>query len=113
MKFYIIDDTVNPQYHVANLGQAKAAVKAMTSQAQRVDTVVREVEVSLDKDNVLRLLNAEGGTHEYWRQWVGTPRGGLKEVEPDFQGAPPEAPEDEDRAWAERVGGTVDPEDLL
>jgi hypothetical protein len=77
MRFYEVtrDETVT----VATLGEAKEMVRA-EQQVYRASVTVKEVEVALDKENVLRLLNNKGGTHQYLREWKGTARGGLKEV---------------------------------
>jgi len=41
------------------------------------DITIDEIEVGTDKANILRLINMEGGTHVYLRQWGGTQRGGI------------------------------------
>lgn len=42
------------------------------------DVYVDEVEVDTSKSGVHKLLNYEGGTHTYMRQWGATQRGGIK-----------------------------------
>lgn len=79
MRFYMVRDAA-ATFHVGTLDAAREAVK------ERIKTVgqdwrdvsVDEVEVPLDKDNVLRLLNEQGGTHQFMRQWGATKRCGLK-----------------------------------
>lgn len=82
MRFYHVTDGANRRY-CTTLSEAHATAKLYN----RYFVEINEVEVPTDKENVARLLNAEGG-HEMSRQygdarsWVLTPRGGLREVKP-------------------------------
>lgn len=79
MRFYLVRD-VAASFHVDTLVAARKAVKERVKEAGQDwrDVSVDEVEVPTTKENVLRLLNDEGGTHTFLRQWGATPRCGLK-----------------------------------
>lgn len=79
MRFYMVQDAA-ASFHVATFADARKAVKERIKEVGQDwrDVTVDEVEVPLDKDNVLRLVNSEGGTHQFLRQWGATARCGLK-----------------------------------
>lgn len=84
MRFYLVQGiAVNPgdpeDIHVSTKADAIVQVKRLEP-VWRSGVIVQEVEVPTDKENLLRLLNNQGGSHEYLRRWRGTARGGLKEV---------------------------------
>jgi hypothetical protein len=79
MRFYAVGgggDTV----HAATLVDARKTVRERVKNpgTDWRDVYVDEVEVQTDKAGILKLLNYEGGTHTYLRQWGATARGGLK-----------------------------------
>ena len=65
--------------HVGTLDEARALVKGEEN-VFRASVTVTECEIGADKENLLRLVNNLGGTHEFLRKWKGTARGGLREV---------------------------------
>lgn len=78
MRFYHVTDGANRRY-CTTLAEAHATAKLYN----RDDVEINEVEVPSDKDNVARLLNADGGfevNDPDARRWVLTPRGGLREL---------------------------------
>lgn len=80
MQFYLVYHHGN-SHHYGTLDDVKAYVRELSGVTERTGVTVDLVEVATDKANLLRLLNEEGGTHSgALRSWVGTPRGGLKEV---------------------------------
>jgi hypothetical protein len=74
MRFYLISNGT----HFETLDEARAEVRDEVKRRDWRDVYVDEVEIPLDKANVRRLLNNEGGTHQYLRQWGATARGGIK-----------------------------------
>ena len=78
MRFYEVNDGRSRTQTFATLDDARSEVRCRKGLVDFRDVTVDEVEVPLDKDNVLRLLRDEGGTHAYLRQWGMTPRGGIK-----------------------------------
>jgi beta-phosphoglucomutase-like phosphatase (HAD superfamily) len=59
MKFYYVDSGDMSPYH-ATLESAKKDANEL-AKTSRDDIIVKIVEVSTDKDNVLRMLNTTGG----------------------------------------------------
>ncbi len=79
MHVYYITGVKDPHY-VATLGEARETVRE-TSKERCEDVCVILYDLLIDKDNVLRLLNCSGGTHdEPLRFWKAGPRGGLVEI---------------------------------
>ena len=78
MRFYEAKDGKAGTITTATLDEAKEAAKALLEHSLYQDIVVDEVEVATDKANMVRLLNSDGGTHQYLRQWGMTPRGGFR-----------------------------------
>lgn len=74
MRFYLINNGT----HFDTLDAARKEVRDEVKRRDWRDVYVDEVEVPLNKENVVRILNNEGGTHQYMRQWGATQRGGLK-----------------------------------
>lgn len=80
MHFYLIYHHGDSHY-VATHQDAKDYVKAQTSRESRLQVTVDLVEIDTSKENLLRVLNNDGGYQSgALRSWIGTPRGGLKEV---------------------------------
>lgn len=80
MNFYLIYHHGNSHY-VGTHGDARAYVKAQTTRDDRTSVIVDLVEIDTSKENLLRALNDDGGYQSgALRCWIGTPRGGLKEV---------------------------------
>lgn len=75
MRAYFVSDTHNQRYF-ATMKEAHEAAKQMS----RFNVTIELVEVPLDQANVLRLLNADGGTQQSLRYWELSVRGGLKEI---------------------------------
>lgn len=62
MKFYFVNADVGGEPYTATLDAAKRLAREAASNSYH-DVDVEVVEVSTDKENVLRLLNIAGGTH--------------------------------------------------
>ncbi|MDR6455471.1 hypothetical protein [Variovorax paradoxus] len=64
------------------LAEAHAWCKKTCEGVFRGGCIIVQADVPLVKENILRLLNQEGGTHQYTgRRWKLTARGGIKEVD--------------------------------
>jgi len=84
MRFYLVNDgRSGSSWHAPTLAEAHVDAKRRVKDVgvDWRDVYVDEVEIELSKENVQRLLNEEGGTHQYLRQWGLTPRLGMKEQE--------------------------------
>jgi hypothetical protein len=89
MRFYMIGGAGDSWYE-ETLADARKAVRDLVRQSKVGgegkrhdwrDLYIDEVEVPTSKRNVARLLNYEGGTHTFLRQWGATQRGGIKPQE--------------------------------
>jgi len=79
MRFYETKDGKAATVTTATLEDAKVEAKGLLDfDGDFRDIVIDEVEVATDKLNMLRLLNSQGGTHQYLRQWGMTQRGGFR-----------------------------------
>ncbi len=76
MRFYLVRARGHDE-HFPTLVRAHRDAKDCRDFMDWRDITIDEVEVATDKANMLRLLNNEGGTHKYLRQWGITQRGGL------------------------------------
>jgi hypothetical protein len=65
MKFYYVDSGDLSPYHIT-LASAKKDANALAKDSHD-DVIVKVVEVSTDKDNVLRMLNTAGGHTSFGR----------------------------------------------
>ncbi|MDM0006424.1 hypothetical protein QTI51_09710 [Variovorax sp. J22G73] len=64
------------------LAEAHEWCKSTCESVFRGGCRITQADVATDKANILRLLNAAGGTHVYTgRQWKLTNRGGLTEIQ--------------------------------
>lgn len=81
VRFYRVTDgrtSGQPDYYPT----LEAAHKAAKEFFDRFDVDIIEVEIATDKENVLRLINGEGGYEtEQLRTWCLSARGGLKPEE--------------------------------
>jgi len=75
MRFYFVSDCRNKRYC-----KTRAEAHRLAKEMARFDVQIEQVEVGTDADNMLRLLNEDGGTQVIERTWQLTPRGGLEEV---------------------------------
>lgn len=66
------------------LGEAHEWCKSTCEGQFRGGCRIAQAIISVDKENILRLINVQGGTHHYTgRLWRLTSRGGLKPIEGD------------------------------
>ena len=68
-------------HYVGTFAEARAVVKKV-DKFHRLDVLVEEVDVLVDKAAILRLLNSEGKYQTITgRRWVATARMGLREID--------------------------------
>lgn len=80
MRLYEFTDAAGNCATVGTMADAVPLLKAQRV-CDRAACALRAIEVPTDRENILRLLNAKGGTHIFGRQWRGTRRGSwLEEV---------------------------------
>jgi hypothetical protein len=86
MRFYAIGGTGETWYE-DTLADARKAIRDLVQKSKVGgdgrrhdwrDLYIDEVDVPINKRNIARLLNYEGGTHTFLRQWGATQRGGMK-----------------------------------
>lgn len=65
----------------ATLAEAHHHARDNTEPVYRCEVRIRQYDIPTDKENLLRLVNSEGGTHiPTGRNWTLTSRGGLTEL---------------------------------
>lgn len=75
MKFYFLNDGDDAPYY-AKLTDAKKDARIVAKDSYH-DITVQRVEISTDRENVLRMLNGSGGTTQFL-EIVYTAKAGLK-----------------------------------
>lgn len=76
MKLYLITDGHGPSCYRGTLADAHEIAK---DSYDRFDVRIEQVEVDTDRENLLRILNEEGGFQSpVFRSWVLSPRGALR-----------------------------------
>lgn len=81
MRFYYVTDGRTTSRYFGTLAEAHARAK---DSYDRFDVTIQLVEIDTDRENLLALLNGDGGYESpVFRTWVLAPRGGLREATPD------------------------------